>query len=84
MRYRTVFGGEILIAFALFEDAVTKEENRLMVAALQLMADMSLLNEFNHFSTQTQRHFITFDKKHKQFLTILGIFHEFLQDDPGK
>jgi len=25
---------------------------------MTLMADMSLLNEFNHFSTQTQRHFI--------------------------
>src|SRR6218665_3892634 len=64
---------EILTAFALFKDAATKEEKNLMVAALHEVE--GLLNEFNYFSTETQRHFITFDKKHKQFLTILGISH---------
>ena len=49
---------------------------------MKLMADMSLLNKFNHFSTQTQRQFITFFIKSTN--NCLGISQEFLQDDPSE
>ena len=72
-----------MIASALFEDVVTKEEKRFM----KLMADtcMSLLNESNCFGTQAQKHFNPFWRKAQTIsLRFLIISQEFIQYDPNE
>ena len=62
-----------------FEDAVTAEEKRLMVAELHEVDGWSdHLKQINHFSTQTQKYFILFlQEAQNNFFTILGISQKF-------
>ena len=60
---------EIMIAFAFFDDAVTTEEKRLMVAVLHEVEGsdepFKRIPQFQHPDTKTLHNFV---KKHKQFL----------------
>src|SRR6218665_4048706 len=77
---------EILIAFAFFDDAVTTEEKRMMVAALRELEGqdepLKQIPPFQHPNTKTLNNFVT--KNTNNFFTILGISQEFLQADPSE
>lgn len=77
---------EILIAFAFFDDAVTTEEKRLMVVALQEVEGsdepLKRIQPFQHPTTKKLHDFVT--KSTANFFTILGISQDFLQVDPSQ
>lgn len=77
---------EILIAFAFFDDAVTTEDKRLMVVALQEVdgsdEPLKRIQPFQNPTTKKLHNFVT--KNTCNFFTILGISQAFLQVDPSQ
>ena len=77
---------EILIAFAFFDDAVSTEDKRLMVVALQEVdGSDEPLKRIQPFQNPTTKKLHNFVKKNTcNFFTILGISQAFLQVDPSQ
>lgn len=77
---------EIIIAFAFFDDAVTTEEKRLMVVAVQEVEGsdepLKRIQPFQHPTAKKLHDFVT--KSTANFFTILGISQDFLQVDPSQ
>lgn len=77
---------ETLVALGFFDDAVTVEEKRLMVASLQGVAGsdkpLKRIQPFKHPTTKKLHNFVT--KNSRNFFEILGISLEFLQVDPSE
>lgn len=77
---------EILVAFAFFDDDVTTEEKRLMVAALHDVEGsdepLKRIQPFRQPSMKQLNNFVT--KGTRSFFTIVGISQDFLLLDPSE